>query len=78
MSDKLIFLIPIVIGVIWIYGTAKNRWKALINPTTDNLVWLFYGPAFIKKLFGEDALRIFNYAIGSFFIVFGILCVIFK
>lgn len=76
MNIRTIFfsIISIIIGAIFIYGTAKNKWKAVLNPPPDSSkLTYFYSQSLIKKLFGEDALIVFNYSLGVIFIIFGLV-----
>jgi len=74
MRNIFFSLVSIAIGVVLIYGTAKNKWKTIINPQADsNKINYFYSQSLIKKLFGEDALIVFNYCLGGIFIIFGLV-----
>ena len=59
----------IIAGMVLIYG-ALNKWRMLVDPPSD--LWLSYGQAFIKKLFGKKVLLYYTYFLGVLFICAGI------
>lgn len=64
-------IIFLIVGIFFIYGTATNRWPIVLNP--PDKYWMFYSQSFIKKLFGENVLRIFNYVFGAMLIFLGLM-----
>lgn len=59
-------LLFIALGSLLIYGTFK-RWRMLVDPPED--LWLVYSHSFIKRLFGQRFLVLFNYFMGALFML---------
>lgn len=59
-------LLFITLGALLIYGTIK-RWRMLVDPPED--LWLVYSHSFMKRLFGQRFLVLFNYVMGALFIL---------
>jgi len=59
-------------GTVLIYGTWRN-WPRLVDP--PERLASTYSLSFIKNVFGSAALRFHNYALGSAFILAGLLMI---
>ncbi len=60
----------ITLGTFHVIGTWQ-KWPFFVSPPED--WWCFYSLSFIKRIFGQKGLIIFNYSFGILCILLGLL-----